>query len=257
MLRGPAAGVVAPCRTGSGVTLGGLATPFLVPPTNLAVLAAVCLLAGRRRLAGLALAGLLLLSLPAVADGLMTALERGEEAGDPAGAQAIVVLGGEVEREADGRTVPGQHTLQRLRVAAALARRSGLPLLVTGGVTRQGAAPVADAMAASLREDFSVPPRWVEEHAADTFENASAAAAMLVPAGIRSVLVVTQQWHMRRAMLAFAAAGLHAIPAPVTDVTSAELEPGDFIPSAKAWHRSYYALHEWIGLGWYALRARL
>jgi len=239
------------------VTFGGLATPLVVPPANLAVLAALGLLAGRRRLAGLALAGLLLLSLPLVADGLMAALERGEEAGDPAGAQAIVVLGGEVEREADGRTVPGLLSLQRLRVAATLARRSGLPLLVSGGVTRIGAAPVADAMADSLREDFSVAPRWVEDRSADTFENASAAAALLAPAGVHSVLLVTQQWHMRRAVLAFAAAGLHAIPAPVTARAGTGPAPEDFIPSAQGWLRSYYALHEWIGIGWYALRARL
>jgi len=237
------------------VTLGGLATPFVVPPANLAVLAALALLAGRRRLAGLALAGLLLLSLPAVANGLMAALEAGEGPGDPAGAQAIVVLGGEVEREADGRTVPGLLSLERLRVAAALARRSGLPLLVAGGVTRVGAAPVADAMADSLRDDFAIAPRWVEDRSADTFENAAAAAALLAPAGVRSVLVVTQQWHMRRAMLAFAAAGLHAIPAPVTVLAGRGVAAEDFIPSAQAWLRSYYALHEWIGIGWYGLRA--
>jgi uncharacterized SAM-binding protein YcdF (DUF218 family) len=230
---------------------------LLVPPVNLAVLAALSLLAGRRRLAGLALAGLLLLSLPAVADAMMLALERGEGAGDPAGAQAIVVLGGEVAREADGRTVPGALSLQRLRVAAALARRSGLPLLVSGGVTRAGAAPVAVAMADSRREDFAVAPRWVEDRSTDTFENASDAAALLAPAGIHSVLVVTQQWHMRRAMLAFAAAGLHAIPAPVTRLAEDGPRARDFIPSASGWLRSYYALHEWLGLGWYALRERL
>jgi uncharacterized SAM-binding protein YcdF (DUF218 family) len=239
------------------VTLGGLATPLVVPPANLAVLAALGLLLGRRRLAGAALAALLLLSLPVVANGLTAMLERGEGTGDPAGAQAIVVLGGEVEREADGRTVPGLLSLQRLRVAAALARRSGLPLLVSGGVTRIGAAPVADAMADSLREDFSVLPRWVEDRAADTFENASAAAALLAPAGVTSVLLVTQQWHMRRARLAFAAAGLHAIPAPVTEFAGHGLAVQDFVPSAQGWLRSYYALHEWIGIGWYALRARL
>jgi uncharacterized SAM-binding protein YcdF (DUF218 family) len=95
----------------------------------------------------------------------------------------------------------------------------------------------------------------VEDRSADTFENAAAAAALLAPAGVRSVLVVTQQWHMRRAMLAFAAAGLHAIPAPVTVLAGRGVAAEDFIPSAQAWLRSYYALHEWIGIGWYGLRA--
>lgn len=242
------------------MTLAGLVTPFVVPPVNLAVLAALALLAGLRRLAGLALAGLLLLALPVVADGLLSALERGQDAGETAGAQAIVALGAEVVRTADGRTLPGLLTLQRLRAAAALARRTGLPLLVSGGITQPGAAPVAAAMADSLRQDFGVPARWVEDRSADTFENARDSAAVLTPAGVSAVLVVTDQWHMRRAMLAFRASGLRAIPAPVPppagEPAGEAITPESFIPRASAWQRSYYALHEWIGLAWYWLRAR-
>jgi uncharacterized SAM-binding protein YcdF (DUF218 family) len=238
------------------VTLGGLATLFVVPPVNLAVLAALALLGRQRRLAGLALAGLLLLAVPVVADGLMATLERGQDAGDPAGAQAIVVLGAEVVQQADGRTVPGLLSLQRLRMAASLARRTGLPLLVSGGVTQDATAPVAVAMADSLRGDFATPARWVEDRSADTFDNARDSAAMLAPAGVTTVLVVTQQWHMRRALLAFRAAGLRAIAAPVPPPVHAAFDLEDFLPHASAWMHSYYALHEWIGLAWYALRAR-
>jgi len=239
------------------VTLGGFADPFVVPPVNLAVLALLAQLAGWRRVAAIALALLLLLAVPIVADTLLDALERGEGPGDPAGAQAIVVLGAEEIQLPDGRALPGQLTLQRVRAAAALARRTGLPLLVSGGVTRPGTQPVAVAMADSLRADFNVPPRWVEDRSADTFENASDSAAMLAGAGVTTVLLVTDQWHMRRAMLAFRAAGLHAVPAPVPRPAAGPPEVGDFIPRASAWMTSYYALHEWIGIAWYTLRAWL
>lgn len=244
------------------MTLGGLATPFVVPPVNFAVLAGLALLAGRRRLAGVFLALLLLLALPVVADGMITALERGQGAGDPklgqpGGAGAIVVLGAEVIRTEEGRTLPGPLSLRRLRAAAALARRTGLPILVSGGLAQPDAAAVAVAMADSLRDDFAVPARWVEQRSADTFENAADSAAMLRAAGIGSALVVTDQWHMRRALAAFRAAGFAAIPAPAPTQASGGLEFGDFIPTAGAWQRSYYALHEGIGLAWYALRAAL
>jgi uncharacterized SAM-binding protein YcdF (DUF218 family) len=237
------------------MTLSGLATPLVVPPVNLIVLAAVALALGWRRLAGVALILLLLLAVPLVPDTLTWALERGQEAGNPAAAQAIVVLGAEVIHQADGRTVPGVLTLERLRRAAELARQTGLPLLVSGGVTQFGAAPVADAMAESLRVDFNTPARWVEDHSPDTFANARDSAAILQPLMIDRVLVVTQQWHMRRALLAFRAAGLTAIPAPVLPQAAPRVWPETLLPRAAALLRSYYALHEWIGLAWYRARA--
>jgi uncharacterized SAM-binding protein YcdF (DUF218 family) len=238
------------------LTPGGLVAPFLVPPVNLAMLAALAVALGRRRLAGAALALLLALSLPLVADALTRGLERGEDAGNPADAQAIVVLGAGVVQLADGRTLPDPLTLERLRSAARLARRTGLPVLVAGGVTRAGAAPVARAMADSLRDDFAAPPRWVEDRSADTFENARDAALILQPEHVAPVLVVTHQWHMRRALAAFRAAGLPAIAAPVPHPRWQGPTLDDLIPHATAWLRSYYALHEWIGLAWYSLRAR-
>ena len=244
------------------VTFGGLATPFVAPPVNLAVIAALALLAGRRRLAVACLALLLLLAVPAVADGLIVTLEWGQAGGDPGlgettRAQAIVVLGAEVARSADGRTLPGPLSLQRLRAAAALSRRTGLPLLVSGGITRPGTAPVAVAMADSLREDFGVPARWTEDRSADTFENARDSAAILRSAGVETVFVVTDPWHMRRAMAAFRAAGFPAIAAPGPTPGRDGLGWEDLIPRVSAWQRSYFALHEWIGVAWYALRAAM
>ena len=249
------------------MTWSGLATLVVVPPANLAVLAALALATRRRRLAGLALALLLGLGLPPVAERLLRSLE------DPAWnvaalsdvqvsqARAIVVLGAEIVLLADGRTVPGPLTLGRLRTAASLARRTGLPLLVSGGVTQAGAAPVARAMQDSLRDDFAVPPRWVEDRSADTFANARDSAALLAASGVTKVLLVTDAWHLRRALLAFRAAGLPAIAAPVPGPASRTIAGGfdmtDLAPQARAWQRSFYALHEWIGLGWYTLRAAL
>lgn len=235
---------------------------LLVPPASLAPAAGLGLLAWRRRggrlLAAISIAGLLLLSLPIVADWLLASLDPvapvAEVAPTP---QAIVVLGGDLV--SDPGTVlgaqPGSLTLDRLREAAALQRRTRLPVLVSGGIVLRGAAPVAEVMAGSLRSDFGVPVRWVENRSANTWENARDSARLLRDSGIDSVLVVTSAWHERRAMIAFAQTGLRARPAPVRRNQYADVTFRNFLPQTGAWIKSYDALHEWIGCAWYSLRA--
>jgi len=229
-----------------------------LPPANLALLAAVGLVLQRGVLIAIGVAGLLVLSLPLVADAMLAALDvdpplRG---GPPA---AIVVLAAETERDAapPHPTIPGPLTLERLRAGVALARRTGLPLLVSGGRVEPKADPAALAMAHCLQADFQLPARWVEPDSATTWQNAADSAAILAPLGIHSVYLVTHGWHMRRALLAFAAANLQATPAPVRHDPWPDFRLGDFLPQAGAWQRSYYAVHEWIGCALYALRLRM
>ncbi len=239
--------------------LSAVATALLVPPVNLAVLALLAVLLRRRLLAAAALGLLLLLALPPVAGSLLAGLEAGLPAGPPPGAgppQAIVILGGDVRAVAGAaRAVPGALTLARLRAGAALARASHLPILVTGGVVGDpDGPPVAALMAASLAADFATPARFIEPAAHDTWQNARLSAAMLRAAGIGSVYVVTDAWHMRRALIAFAASGLAVTPAPLAPDPLPRLVAGGLVPRVGAWRESYFALHEWIGCAWYALR---
>ena len=244
--------------------LSAIATVLLVPPVNLVVLAlAGIALARRRPVAGrrvtlFALLALLVLALPIVPALLLAGLESGLAPTGPLPPQAIVILGGDAADDGPGmeQTAPGFLTLARLRGGAALARASGLPVLVTGGVVSEAGPPVAVLMAQSLSDDFGVATRWVEPASATTWENAEFSAKILRAAGIGSVIVVTHAWHMRRALIAFRAAGLTAVPAPLLAEHALHVGIGSFIPRITAWQRSYFALHEWIGCAWYALRAR-
>lgn len=237
---------------------------LLMPPVGLLTLALALLLLLPRdhRLARILPAGCLVLlfglSLPLVSDPLLVSLETGLPTTPPADAppQAIVVLGAEINRT--GGRQPGAEvgrlTLERLRSAARLARATGLPVLVSGGVTQAHQPAVATLMAESLTRDFQVPVRWVEPNSPDTWGNAQESARILRAAGIHSVWVVTHPWHMRRALLAFARAGLVATAAP----TPLDQDRGpswtDLLPRITSWHETYWALHEWIGLAWYRLR---
>ena len=238
--------------------LSHIATPIVVPPVNLAVLALLGVLLAKRRLAGVALVLLLVLALPIVSGWLLVGLERGlpTAAAGPA-PQAIVILGGDVRHIVGppGAEVVGGLTLERLQAGAALARATHLPILVTGGPIGDAAAPPsAQLMAHSLIADFGTPVRWVEPASRNTWQNARFSAAILRAGGIRSVYVVTHAWHMRRALIAFAPTGLAVTPAPLTPDAAPRLDGAAFEPNAGAWRLSYFALHEWIGCIWYDLR---
>lgn len=246
------------------MSLQAILTALVLPPLLLVVVAAVAgFLAwrGRRRAGLLAMLSallLLLLATPFVAATLTLAIEERLDAPAPPGLPApaaIIVLGGEMAQGRDGFEV-GPLTLERLRAAAALHRRTGLPLLVTGGPLAPGAPPIAELMAGSLRSDFGVPVRWVEPRAPDTRGNAMLSAAMLRAEGIGAALVVSHAWHLPRALDSFARAGFPASPAPVRVGRRPEGLAADWVPRPDHLARSWFALREGAGRLVYRLRER-
>jgi uncharacterized SAM-binding protein YcdF (DUF218 family) len=239
---------------------------LLLPPANGLALLGVAGVFRRRRwafgLAVLATALLVLQSLPLVADSLLRSLENraGPVLEDPAGAQAIVVLGSGLLSEAAeyGGDTANERTLVRTRYGATVARRFGLPVLVSGGRPVNATRSEAEVMAGILANEFGVPVRWQESRSRDTADNAAMSAEILKAAGIRRVVLVTQAFHMPRAATLFRAAGLEVVAAPTHFMSGdgAELIWLDFLPRASALQRSYYALHEWLGLAWLHLTTK-
>jgi uncharacterized SAM-binding protein YcdF (DUF218 family) len=241
-----------------------VATALLVPPISLLLVALLGALIDRRNrrigrfVIWAALVGLLILAMPIVGGSLMIALQRDLPLSPPPDSppQAIVILGGDVVRGGIQTAVLyiGPISLERLQTGAALSRRTGLPILVSGGSLREGDAPVAALMADSLVSDFRVPVRWIEAGSRDTWENAQMSTIILREQGIRSIYVVTQAWHMRRAIMAFAAAGITATAAPPRLDRLPTPFSENFVPNVAGWQESYYALHEWIGCAYYSFR---
>ena len=141
----------------------------------------------------------------------------------------------------------------RLKEGARLHRETRLPILVTGGAPDRPGEPEGQLMAHSLVQDFGVNARWIEDQAANTAENAVLSSRILRSQDIRQVLLVTDAVHMPRARMAFARAGIEAIPAPASFIAAGSLTPSSFIPTADALRQSHYALHEWLGLLWYQI----
>lgn len=247
--------------------LKGLLGNLLLPPTNGLLLLILAALFHRRRGAfALALLGgglLLAQSLPPVAGWLNDTLE--ERAGpvltDTRGAGAIVVLGSGLSIDApeyNGDTVTDR-SLVRARYGAVVARRSGLPVLVSGGQPRNASRSEADVIGDLLEKEFGVPVRWREGESLDTADNARFSAVMLHGQGIRKIVLVTQAFHMPRARRLFEAAGFAVIPAPTELASRREQSRNllDWLPRTRALQNSYYALHEWLGMLWLDVLAGL
>lgn len=240
---------------------------LLVPPGCCFALAAIGLLIRIRRkrsgglIVGVAALALVAFTLPYVGGQLLVSLQRDPALADPrsaareAGAGAIVVLGAEVDRHAPeyGGATAGDMSLVRLRYGARLAHETGLPLLVTGGRADGREPSQAAAMAAVLRDELDVEPRWIEGESLDTRGNAERAAELLGKEGIRSILLVTHAWHMRRAQAEFERHGLDVLAAPTGIREPPRLEAAGFVPSWKGLRDSALAIHEWIGAAWYRI----
>lgn len=228
-------------------------TVLVLPPTGPLILAflGLVLLKARpllgRGLAWLGLTTLLAFSLPIVSGALLRSLDdRGAlDFAQASGAQAIVILGGGIRRDAAeyGGDTLGQLTLDRVRYGALVARKTKLPVLVTGGVVH-GGTPEAVLMKQSLEEEFHVKVRWAEVKSRNTRENAVDSSVILLASGIHHVILVAHGFDMRRAKAEFTAAGLEVLPAP-THISGQTIDsPLELLPSVSSLQRSYYALYE-------------
>ena len=240
-----------------------LLSDFLLPPLNILLvgIAGVLLLRSRPRagklLIILALGLLYVLSTPHFAARLLTLVEptllRQPDIHDKA--QAIVVLGAGSYLQAPeyGADTVNALGLERLRYAARLYRLTASPILVSGGKT-QGSVAEATEMKSVLVNELRIPVTWEESGSRTTFESAMSCRDILIPAGIKRIYLVTHAWHMRRAALAFQAAGFDVVPAPTGFTT---LQPGAlelYLPSPEGMFESYLFMHEVLGWFWYQIR---
>jgi len=245
---------------------------LLLPPVGLFLLLLLGIAWWRRPLLGRGLAllsvlALLLLSLPSFATWLMAGLEpypalTPEQLAQPE-ARAIVVLGAGRYTDAPeyGGDEIGPFTLQRVRYAAWLQRRTGLPLIISAGSLPGESPPLAELMQRTLENEFQVPVKAIEGRSRTTWENARFTSERLRQEGVDHIFLVSHAWHLPRAVEAFEQVGIRVTPAPTAIVYRPNGEEGggveDYVPNTQALMRSHYAVHEYLGRVWYALKEQL
>jgi uncharacterized SAM-binding protein YcdF (DUF218 family) len=167
---------------------------------------------------------------------------------------AIVILGAGVEPFAPEYGISSLQypSLERLRYGLWLARETGAPVAFSGGVGwgQQDAAPEARVAAKIAAEEFNRPIKWQEGDSRDTRENAALTLALLKPAGIEHIVLVTHGYHMQRALRAFneaAGAGIKVEPAPMGLARRLESPALEWLPSARGFSQMRQTLRELVG----------
>ncbi|MDX8408908.1 MAG: YdcF family protein [Mariprofundales bacterium] len=240
---------------------------WLLPPGILVLLLLVGGLAWRRwwgrAIVGLSSLLLLLLSMTPVRDLITMPLEGRypplTDTAWPTGA-AIVVLGGGVQAQAPeygGRSRLSDSTLMRITYAADLARRHPGLLLVSGGNPLQRAQETeGEVMRRRLRSLGIASKRIiVEQGSLNSWQNALLIRPLLQARGIQKIVLVTDAWHMPRAVWCFMQQGIDVIAAPnAYHSTQRHYDMLDWMPNAGALNDSSQALHEYLGILYYRLR---
>ncbi len=170
-----------------------------------------------------------------------------------AGVQAVVVLGGGILPEAPeyGSAQPSAPTAARLRYGFFLAKASGLPLAFAGGVGWAAAktdAPSEASTAAQMARENGLVFRWLDADSRDTAENAERIRALLQPAGVQHIALVTHGWHMPRSQKYFEQAGFTVLPAPTGLIGPLERPMLEWLPSAHGLTATRQVLREWLAL---------
>jgi uncharacterized SAM-binding protein YcdF (DUF218 family) len=143
-----------------------------------------------------------------------------------------------------------EHTLIRLRYGAFLHRKTGLPILTTGGrLYRDTTQSLAEVMANELDTGFQLgTTKWTEDRSRTTLENARYSARILNEAGIRHILLVTEAFHMPRSVSVFEQTGLTVTAAPTADSQIEDSAAKRWLPTSRALNQSSLALHEYLGM---------
>jgi len=166
--------------------------------------------------------------------------------------QAIVVIGGGVNKygpEYSQKVSLSASTDIRLAYTATIAKlNESLPIIVSGGYT--GNIREANLMKDWLINIYNVKnPIIIENKSRTTDENAKFVAQILLPQKIKHIVLVTQAYHMRRAVMLFNKYGLDSIPASTDYYSpySAFTPVLAFIPSSGAMVQVAMMYHEIIG----------
>ncbi len=165
--------------------------------------------------------------------------------------EVIVVLGGGGQAG-----VPSGATYERIVAAVGMFRQGGAKFFVVQGAAHIPGDPTDAEIMKNIALEKGVPAEkiLVDYNSRTTAEHPPQLKALL-PENVERIGIVTSALHMPRAIVVFQKSfpNKSIIPLPVSfrrpRYTSASM-----VPSVDALARSTAALHEWIGIIWYAVR---
>jgi uncharacterized SAM-binding protein YcdF (DUF218 family) len=170
----------------------------------------------------------------------------------------IVMLGGAIYEGApdlSGLGAPSASAAERLLTTARIHRRTGLPIILSGGNVWKERKVLMGPIYKRFLTDLGVPADriFLENRSRDTFENALFTAELCRQKGYRQPIVVTHALHMPRAILCFTKVDMPATPFPCAFRTWPDKTHYwiNFFPAG--YSDLADALHECLGLLYYRL----
>lgn len=168
---------------------------------------------------------------------------------------AIVILGGGKESLAPEYAMSSlsEGSLERLRYGVWLSRATGLPMAFSGGVGWGQVASDSEAQVAAriAKDEFGRELKWTESASRDTRENAGFSVPLLHAEGVQHLIIVTNAWHMPRALRAFqqAAQGMPMAieAAPMGLGSTVESIHLEWVPTAEGFVRVRRVARELLG----------
>jgi uncharacterized SAM-binding protein YcdF (DUF218 family) len=170
----------------------------------------------------------------------------------------IVVLGGgrrslAVEYGSAGLT---PLAAERLHYGVWLSKQTNALLMFSGGTGRadDGGPAEADVAQRISERDFHRPLRWIENQSHDTHENAIFTLEVLREQKVATLIVVTQDWHMPRAIRDFERVAKtqtdtpRLVAAPMGQVTLSNRLVMRWLPTPEGFEQVWNCLHEYLGL---------
>jgi uncharacterized SAM-binding protein YcdF (DUF218 family) len=209
----------------------------------------------------LGVAGLIYLaSTSLVANAVIHSLEYRYTPPDKYDYDTIVVLG--AGATLDTPNIGGQghvsgYAANRLLTALTLYQKLSVPIIVSGGKVFATTGVEAE-ISRTILTGLGVPPERVllENASLNTTQNAYYSANIIRQNGFTKPVLVTSAFHMERAVLQFAKAGITVTPFPTDYQTNREnnIHITDLLPSAYSLHMLTLGLKEWLGIAfikWY------
>lgn len=244
---------------------------LLIPPAPFLILIglALCIARSRRKLSfaliGASTASLWLCSTVGFAQFLVPLLLRPppqisevriqQLAANPAtrAHTAIIALGSGIVQHAPEYASADLTSVDRLRYAVWLSRRTNIPAGFAGGIGWAGEPGQSEGVTAQriAATEFNHPLQWVEGQSRDTLENASLSLPLLAKDGVRHVILVTSASHMQRALRAFERSakqsGITVEPAPMNLAIRVDQTLYNWVPTPYGAGLVPTIFREWIG----------
>jgi uncharacterized SAM-binding protein YcdF (DUF218 family) len=235
--------------------LGKVVDYLLLPPGVFVVLLLIgAIYAWRfRAILLIGAVSLYLISIKPISNALLAPLES-FDINETSSPKAVVFLGGGTNPNGVFKAYPD--AFKREVYALIIAKNKNLPLLFSGGGIneREGIDTKKDIN--YLSKSFNYTPEvYYENHSLNTWENAKYSAEFFEKKGWnKDIILVTSAYHMKRASLMFKNFGFRVDSKSVGYFVDNNGTIFDYLPQMPYLSRSYKALHEYLGLVFFAFK---